>query len=129
MNKNIIKWSDVDSILKYHCRGNDKSIDTLNRLFQKNVARLYPELEYIPHRFSTSNIKIKQESWTTKKLDKLRRVHRRTKVFGDDKLPIVIIKYKDRNHIIDGTTRVNKWNKELNRKSHAVYIVEPKTNK
>ena len=113
-------WIQVCEVLKWHNMGSHRCIDTLNRLWQKhsevkgeNGERLLD----VPV-LSEEMLIICAEHWSLDRLVALKRSHPRYQPLSFP--PIVVLRWFDRDFLIDGTTRINLWNKQGNEGPHAV---------
>lgn len=93
---------------KGHRVGNDTPEQTLNRLFRKHLNGLQKDIADNPPWLSASNTAIVTELWPKPKLrDLARREQSRKPAYLN--LPVVIVRYRDRNCLIDGGSRIHHW--------------------
>jgi len=122
-------WNFLVAELVYH-RGNrpHKWIDTLNRLWRKNrfVSRadgtaLISDLPLA----TTENISIHEEKWPLSRLQELLHpeTHKRDSPLCDS-CPILILFWKDRYFLIDGTTRINRRVRDADEGPHRTIIIK-----
>lgn len=124
----MAKIEDVAGVLKNH----SGPYCTLNRLWLKHhkskirrekfsekysdeIVRDAPEL-------NRSNTKIETEMMTTEYLYELAGDGTRVSPKRDD-APVVIVRFRENDYLIDGGSRSRKWNKENNDNLHEAYIV------
>lgn len=116
-------WIEVCEILKWHNKGKDRYIDTLNRLWRK-----YPDLtsandenlQEVPV-LSEEMLTVSMEHWSLDQLVNLKRTHKRNRPLSFP--PIVVLRWFDRDFLIDGTTRINFWEEQGNVGPHAVLMI------
>jgi hypothetical protein len=113
-------WIQVCEILKWHNKGNDRCIDTLNRLWQKHSEVRSPSGEILMDVpvLSEDMLSVSTERWRLDELAALNRSHFRDRPLSFP--PIVVLRWFDRDFLIDGTTRINFWLKLGNAGPHAV---------
>lgn len=110
-------------LLKWHNKGSDSCIDTLNRLWRKHsdvVSMSAEERMALPF-LSEDMLGVRAELWPLKHLLELKRSHTRDvpQFFS----PIVVLRWFNQNFLLDGTTRVNFWAKHGNTGPHAVLVI------
>ena len=113
-------WIQVCEQLKFHNKGNDRCIDTLNRLWRKNPrvrAESGEVLLEVPL-LTEEMLAVKLEQWSLTQLVALEPPHDRDEL--KSYAPIIVLNWFDRFFLIDGNTRVNSWRKIENQGPHAV---------
>ena len=116
-------WMQVCEVLRWHNKGSDSCIDTLNRLWRKHPDVRAPTGETLISvpTLTEGMLTVRPELWTLEALRALTRAHTRDRPLFFP--PIVILRWFDRDFLIDGTTRVNLWLKHANVGPHAVLKV------
>jgi hypothetical protein len=118
-------WCGVLHILSYHSRKKRESPEeTLNRIFGECLSKSFKELARDRPMLSRDNLSPKAEEWPFSSLAKLQRKHTRTEIQGCEDTPIVVVRYRNRDCLIDGTKRINKWLAEGRDSPHKVYLLE-----
>ena len=121
-------WGFVVSELRYH-RGNrpHEWIDTLNRLWRKNrfVTNLSGKrlIEGIPT-LTTEAISVRSEDWPLERLGAL--LHPETHPRDEplcDFCPMLVLEWKGRQFLIDGTTRINRRVRDKEASPHRVLVI------
>jgi hypothetical protein len=116
-------WFEVCEILKWHNKGSDNCIQTLNRLWRKHVEVRAPDgsiLLDVPI-LTEEGLTVSIEHWSLDNLLQLRRAHPRNRPLAFP--PVVVLRWFDRDFLIDGTTRVNFWAAQGNVGPHAVLVI------
>jgi hypothetical protein len=117
-------WVWVCEQLKFHNKGSDRCIDTLNRLWRKHPrvkgAEDKPPLE-VPT-LTEEMLLVSLEQWSLQRLQGLQIPHQRDDLRSPE--PIIILHWRNQDFVIDGNTRVNYWVKERNEGPHAVLKIE-----
>ena len=116
-------WLTTCEILKWHNKGNDQCIGTLNRLWRKHSEVLGPNGESllaVPELKETM-LTVRAELWSLDRLLTLKRSHPRDQPQFSP--PIVVLQWFDRLFLLDGTTRINFWHGHGNMGPHAVLII------
>ena len=116
-------WIQVCEQLKWHNKGSDTCIDTLNRLWQKNVAARHADGErllQIP-KLTEEMLNAHAEQWPLEKLAAVPRGHDRAapQYFA----PVIVLHWFNRYFLLDGNTRVNFWLGHNNAGPHAVFRI------
>jgi hypothetical protein len=109
--------------LRYHNKGSDNWVDTLNRLWRKNhfaksmIGSRFPEL-------AEEMLGAELERWPVDRLKKLLHpeTHARACPMRDD-LPIIVLLWADREFLIDGTTRINRRVRDNDVGPHDVVVI------
>ena len=116
-------WIQACEVLKWHNKGPDCCIDTLNRLWRKHCEVEAPNgtsLMQVPV-LTEQMLIVSNEHWSLDRLVQLKRAHGRDQPLFFP--PIVVLRWFDHDFLIDGTTRVNLWNKVGNVGPHAVLAI------
>ena len=120
-------WIQVCEQLKWHNKGADECIGTLNRLWRKHPAvtsQAGEPLLQVPV-LTEKMLDVKLEHWSLDHLVALNPPHERDQPQFFP--PIVVLHWFQRDFLVDGNTRVNLWRKRNNVGPHAVLrIVERK---
>jgi hypothetical protein len=121
-------WIQACEVLKWHNKNNDRCIDTLNRLWNKHseVRGSNGETLLVVPLLSEAMLTVCAEHWSLDRLVALKRSHDRSKPMFFP--PIIILRWFDRDFLIDGTTRVNLWNNIGNFGPHAVLKITKREN-
>ena len=121
-------WFTACEILKWHNKGDDQCIDTLNRLWRKHSEVVTPNGESLLHvpTLDESMIKVGAEHWPLDRLLSLTRSHQRNRPLSFP--PIVVLNWFDRYFLLDGTTRINFWSAVGNKGPHAVLVISERRN-
>jgi hypothetical protein len=113
-------WIRVCEQLKLHNKGDDRCIDTLNRLWRKNSrvkTKTGKVLLKIPH-LTEEMLAVTLEHWSLAQLVALEPPHDRNELKSFE--PIIVLHWFGQNFLIDGNTRVNFWERVQNQGPHAV---------
>lgn len=118
--KAVYLWIQVCEILKWHNQGSHQCIDTLNRLWQKHseVKNQNGEVLLSVPVLTEDVLVVSLERWPLDRLVALKRSHGRDRPLSFP--PLVVLRWFDRDFLIDGTTRINFWSKVANAGPHAV---------
>ena len=110
----------VSEQLKHHNKGDDRCIDTLNRLWRKNSrVRTKPGKVLLDVPLLTEEmLAVTLEHWTLAQLVALEPPHARDELRSFE--PIIVLHWFRQHFLIDGNTRVNYWEKFQNQGPHAV---------
>ena len=121
-------WLTVCEILKWHNKGNDQCINTLNRLWRKHSEVIGPNGETLLQvpTLTESMLSVRAELWPLDRLLSLKRSHQRNRPLFFP--PIVVLNWFDRFFLLDGTTRINLWSEAGNMGPHAVLIITERSN-
>ena len=108
-------------------RKNDTPEETLNRLWLKHFEA--PEKPYgaafiqaKPHCLTDANTSVTLEEWSTENLGKLI-VKDRTLPIRCETAPVIIVKFRNIDCLIDGGRRITKWRRERDPNTHAAYVL------
>jgi len=120
-------WIQVCEVLKWHNKGKDACIDTLNRLWRKHpeVKGVNGEVFLDVPALSEEVLTVYAEQWPLDRLVALKRSHVRDRPLFFP--PIIILRWFDHDFLIDGTTRINLWEKAGNVGPHAVLRITERT--
>jgi hypothetical protein len=113
-------WILACEVLKWHNKGSDRCIDTLNRLWNKHTevrGKNGERLLEVPV-LKEEMLSVTAEHWSLSRLAALKRSHARSRPLFFP--PIIVLRWVDREFLIDGTTRVNLWSEQGNVGPHAV---------
>lgn len=113
-------WISVCEQLKLHNKGDDRCIDTLNRLWQKNSrvrTKTGQVLLEVPL-LTEEMLDVTLEHWSLAQLVVLDPPHDRDELKSFE--PIIVLHWFGQYFLIDGNTRVNYWEKVQNQGPHAV---------
>ena len=120
MPDSVYLWIQACEQLKWHNKGSDTCIDTLNRLWRKNVQARHAGGEALLDIPTVRDdmLMVSAEQWSLQKLAAVPRGHARAapQFFG----PVVILDWFERFFLLDGNTRVNFWLAHKNEGPHAV---------
>ena len=113
-------WIQVCEQLKWHNKGTDGCIDTLNRLWQKHteVRSANGEVLLEVPTLTEDMLIVRAEQWPLDKLIGCTRAHTRASPLFF--APIIILSWFERHFLVDGNTRVNFWSNRNNVGPHAV---------
>ena len=119
-------WIYVCEQLKWHNKGTDRCIDTLNRLWRKHpqvTAKATGQTLLQVPTLTEDMLTVRLEHWPLEQLLTLNPGHPRNRPLFF--APIVVLHWFSRDFLIDGNTRVNFWREKDNVGPHAVLkIVE-----
>jgi hypothetical protein len=120
---NTFLWIQVCEQLKFHNKGDDRCIDTLNRLWRKNSRVRSPtgELLLDVPVLTEAMLAVSLEQWPLADLVALNPPHDRDEFRSY--APIIVLRWFDRSFLVDGNTRVNYWKKVKNQGPHAVLLI------
>jgi hypothetical protein len=91
-----------------HKKRNDTPEQTLNRLFRKHLHAHKQQIATDPPYLSSGNTIVTMESWATPALRKLApRSNSRPPQY--ENFPVVIVRYRDHDCLIDGGSRIHAW--------------------
>lgn len=113
-------WIRVCEQLKFHNKGSDRCIDTLNRLWRKHprVKGESGEILLDVPLLSEEMLSVTLEQWSVQQLAALNTPHERDQLKSFE--PIIVLRWFEQDFLIDGNTRVNFWIKNKNEGPHAV---------
>jgi hypothetical protein len=113
-------WIQVCEQLKFHNKGADVCIDTLNRLWRKNQRTRNAAGEYkfdLPV-LTIDMLTVAIEHWTLAELVALEPPHPRDEL--KSYAPPIVLSWFNTDFLMDGNTRVNAWKRVNNPGPHAV---------
>ncbi len=121
-------WMQVCEILKWHNKGPDQCIDTLNRLWREHGEVRSPNGEALLDvpTLAEDMLTVSPELWPLSRLLTLKRSHQRNSPLFFP--PLIILNWFDRYFILDGTTRINFWAGHANAGPHAVLLLSRRKN-
>src|SRR5947207_3099035 len=104
-------WIQVCEQLKWHSKGSHTCIDTLNRLWQKHpeVKAESGEVLLDVPTLTANMIAVSLEQWTLSDLVALKHERHQKNNQPQAFPPILVLRWFDRNFLIDGGTRINFW--------------------
>ncbi len=128
MNAERRKGKDFERVCKMvhagHGARSPTPADTLNRLFQKHLRGHQPDLAADPPSLSSDNVVVSVEVWPKEKLWKLaERENSRLPHPLYMHLPVVIVRYRARDCMIDGGSRVNTWHNAGDDGTHPAFVL------
>ena len=106
-----------------HRWNNHTPEQTLNRLFTKHLDKHQKEIAGDPPQLTSDSVTVTIEYWLKPELRQLAPEDRTHPPRRED-LPVVIVRYHDRNCLIDGGKRIHKWHTAGDKGSHPAYILE-----
>ncbi len=121
--KQIVLFHNVCDLLHAgHNMGSGTSVGTLNRLFIKNLDGGNSYNVVNPPWLSEENVTVTIESWKKEDLWKLapRKESREPRY---PHFPVVIVRYKGENRLIDGGSRANAWRAARDTGEHSAYVL------
>ena len=95
---------------------------TLNRLFQKHLGRHQEDIAGNSPWLSSDNVVVTVEQWSTAALKALAPGTRASPPRHTD-FPVVIVRYRDRDCLIDGGKRIDSWSVSGNTEDHPAYVL------
>ena len=102
-------YEDVCHLLQAgHRQGNNTPEQTLNRLFRKHLAAHQKDIAADPPWLSSSNTVVTTESRSKPALRELARRSDSRPARHED-FPVVIVRYRGRECLIDGGSRIHAW--------------------
>lgn len=119
----MILFQDICELLhKGHNMGSATAQGTLNRLFIKNISGGNKYDAVNPPWLSEENTLVTIETWKKEDLWKLapRTESRKPR---HTNFPVVIVRYKGRDCLIDGGSRVNAWRQAGDTGEHSAYVL------
>ena len=96
---------------------------TLNRLFTKHLDKHQPDIAADPPQLTSDSVTVTIECWFTPELKQLApedRIHPP----GREDLPVVIVRYRGRNCLIDGGKRIHRWHVAGDKSNHPAYVLD-----
>ena len=105
-----------------HKMHNHTPEQTLNRLFRKHLQAHKQELAGDPPYLSSDNTVVTMESWAK---PALRKLAPRTKSRPPQRvnLPVVIVRYRGQDCLIDGGSRIHAWHEAGDTGCHSACVV------
>ena len=105
-----------------HQWGNDTPEETFNRLFRKHLNGHKKDLATDPPWLSSDNTIVTMESWAKPALRELAPRNESRRPQRED-LPVVIVRYRGHDCLIDGGSRIHSWFEAGDTSSHLACIV------
>ena len=111
-----------------HQFGNDTPEETLNRLWNKHLEGRKEKYgtEFVssaPKALNAENTSVVSEKWSSDDLGNLIYKDRTRPLEGDENTPVVIIRHRDRDCLLDGGRRITKWRRANPPTFHETWIV------
>lgn len=114
-------WTMAYAIIRWHNRGQDDCIETLNRLWRSGPWIQDPSV--LPM-ITTTGMHLTLQHWNLKQLTELLHPTQKTsKVPRSTAPPIIVIRWLDKDFLIDGRTRINFWKKNNDNGPHRVIVI------
>lgn len=105
-----------------HKQGNNTPEQTLNRLFRKHLTGHKKDIAADPPWLSSSNTVVAMESRPKPALRELA-PRSESRIPRHEDFPVVIVRYRDRECLIDGGSRIYAWHKAGDTGNHPAYIL------
>ncbi len=105
-----------------HKQGNDTPEQTLNRLFRKHLAGHKKDIAADPPWLSCGNTNVAMESRSKPGLRKLA-PRSESRIPRHVDFPVVIVRYRGHECLIDGGSRIYAWHKVDDTGNHRAYIL------
>ncbi len=116
-------WEVSCAIIRWHNRGTDGCIETLNRLWRKRPWM--EDLDRLP-RLTESEMFLSLEYWNLDRLVSLLHPTQKTnKTPRATAPPIIVIRWSGSDYLIDGRTRINYWKRTNDNGPHRVILIQP----
>jgi hypothetical protein len=115
-------WDDLRHVIRRHIESGHDEIDTINRLLRKRRVRLEPALTL---QIPKDGLRIGEENWSIDHLWTL--LHPTQIVPHEPKKPtgaIALLRWADRDILIDGRRRINHWKRHNLLGPHRVLVVQ-----
>ena len=80
-------------------------------------------IEAAPRCLTDENASVTLEEWSTEDLGKLIRQDRTHLLQGPETVPVIIVKFRKIDCLIDGGRRITKWRREKDPTPHAAYVL------
>jgi hypothetical protein len=120
-SENDLAFHAVCGLLSNHTKGADSPEQTLNRLFQKHLVRK-PSLATNSPRLSRHNVSVTREERKKLSFVGLAR-YLESGQAHDSADPIVIVRYRGVDCLIDGSHRCRQWYKDEDLGDHTAYVL------
>jgi hypothetical protein len=117
-----VLWAEACDVLRWHNRGTDTCIQTLNRLWRKSPWVKEPAALPI---LAEDQVRMVQEHWDLPRLVGL--LHGKQRTANTPKSltpPIILVRWASTDYLIDGRTRINHWERYQDAGPHRVLVVE-----
>jgi hypothetical protein len=105
-----------------HRQGNDTPEQTLNRLFRKHLNAHQEAIADDPPWLSSRNVAVLIEDRSTADLKALA-PQPRNRPPRHTAYPVVIVRYRGRECLIDGGKRIHSWDASGNSEDHPAYVL------
>ena len=109
-----------------HQKGNDTPEQTLNRLFCKHLKAHKKDLAADPPWLFSGNTIVTMESRAKPALRELA-PRNESRLPQREDLPVVIVRYRGQDCLIDGGSRIHAWHEAGDTSSHPACVVTVKT--
>jgi hypothetical protein len=111
-----------------HREGNDTPEETLNRLWRKHIDGRVKKYggEFVtaaPRCLTAENTSITSEKWPTDALSKLFPEDSERPLQGPETAPVIIVRFRKQDCLIDGGRRITKWRRENDTNLHDAFVV------
>ena len=107
--------------MSFHRKGTDTDQQTLNRLFRKALA---PEGKTDLPLLTPETVQISKRPWPVAKLKELlTKVHHTELKPKNTEGSVVVLRWQNKNHLLDGRRRINCWIRSSDASSHQVLLV------
>ncbi len=116
----------VRNMLEYHRNERLRELtadDVLNRFVREHMKRLGRPPEKWPGPLKLDDHPIARESWEMGRLAALTRSHGKREPKREHP-PIIVLRLRSEELLMDGTKRINKWEHEKRSKPHEVLVIE-----
>ena len=108
-----------------HRKGSDTPEATLNRLFRKHLSGWKLDLAQDPSWLSEGTVEVLTEHWNTDDLWELvPKIDNPRKPRKIDR-PLVMVRYRGQDCLIDGGSRVRHWHAQGDQCTHPVWVLVP----
>ena len=118
-----------DLVYKSHGKNDLFSAHTLDRLWTKHLKRRVSRygnqfVDSAPKKINEQNSSACSEIWPTHRLRRLFENSREGPPKSGPITPVVIVKYRNKDCLIDGGQRITMWSEEGDPSDHEAWIVE-----
>jgi len=123
MNQNLAQmWQEVTELMRLHNRERLDIVAQLNRIIRKNPH--LQGLEPLPV-ISKETTSFVVEEWSTLQLMGLLHPKHQTPLDPDStEPPIIILRWRENDYLIDGRRRINYWLRTANSAAHTVIVIQ-----
>jgi len=105
-----------------HQQGDHTPAQTLNRLFCKHLDVHQKDIAPNAPWLSSANVVVTTESWSKPDLRKLA-PRSESRAPRREDLPVIIVRYRGRNCLIDGGSRIHAWFQRGDRGNHPAFVL------